>query len=249
MISRSTDIAGALRSRQRGFFLNPFRFGAPAFSPLDLPGLEGWFDAADAASRTVVSGKVSQWSDKSGNANHATQTTDTRRYSVSAGGVNGLDAFTGSGDNNMSLKTYITPVSGLLYIFAVGGNTDASNGTVFGWSTSSTNYYLGLFPGALYNNSSGTYFQVAGLGSAATNGSINLMSCVCTGTGRTARFNAVSGSDSTVTTAPVTGLTGYNANPTGLTGTVCEMIVGVGALTAPQIAAVNGYLKAKWGTP
>lgn len=32
MISRSTDIRGALRSRQRGFLLNPFRFGTSATS-------------------------------------------------------------------------------------------------------------------------------------------------------------------------------------------------------------------------
>lgn len=30
MICRSTDIKAALRSRQRGFLLNPFRFGTPA---------------------------------------------------------------------------------------------------------------------------------------------------------------------------------------------------------------------------
>lgn len=256
MISRSTDIAGALRSRQRGFFLNPFRFGAPAFSPLDLPDLQGWYDASDASTRTLTSGKVSQWRDKSGNANHANQSLATNRYSVAAGSVNGLDAFTGTGAQEMPLTSYVTPASGLLYIFAVGGNTNTSHGTIFGKSTSTTNYYLGILPyspgflpDSIYNNSDGIYVELTGLGSAAANGSINLMSCVCTGAGRTAGFNGLTASDAYVTTAPVTGLTGYQVSPTGLTGTVCEMIVGVGALTAPQIASVKSYLKTKWGTP
>lgn len=35
MIKRSTDIKAALRSRQRGFLLNPFRFGSPSPGPTD----------------------------------------------------------------------------------------------------------------------------------------------------------------------------------------------------------------------
>lgn len=43
MISRSTDIRSALRSRQRGFFLNPFRFGPAA------PDNSAFFDATSTA--------------------------------------------------------------------------------------------------------------------------------------------------------------------------------------------------------
>lgn len=44
------------------------------FSPLDLsPAM--WLDASDASTITASSGKVSQWSDKSGNGRHMTQGT------------------------------------------------------------------------------------------------------------------------------------------------------------------------------
>jgi hypothetical protein len=48
---------------------------APAFQPDDLSGLLIWLDADDPASITSSSGAVSQWSDRSGNARHVTQTT------------------------------------------------------------------------------------------------------------------------------------------------------------------------------
>lgn len=41
MIERSTDVRSALRSRQRGLLLNPFRFGGGGGGPLDLSGLWG----------------------------------------------------------------------------------------------------------------------------------------------------------------------------------------------------------------
>lgn len=42
-------------------------------------GLKLWLDADDESTMTLSSGDISEWRDKSGNANHATQTTSTRR--------------------------------------------------------------------------------------------------------------------------------------------------------------------------
>lgn len=47
-----------------------------------------WLDASDSASLTTVSGKVSEWRDKSGNARHATQTDDSYRPTYSATAIN-----------------------------------------------------------------------------------------------------------------------------------------------------------------
>lgn len=55
MIERSTDIGAALRSRQKGFLLNPFRFhasGGPAFNPdtgVTSGTLKLWIDPSDNA--------------------------------------------------------------------------------------------------------------------------------------------------------------------------------------------------------
>jgi uncharacterized repeat protein (TIGR02543 family) len=51
-----------------------------------------WYDATDAASITLISGKVSQWNDKSGNARHLTQSNATLRppFNASDALMNGM---------------------------------------------------------------------------------------------------------------------------------------------------------------
>jgi hypothetical protein len=62
------------------------------FDPRRIPGLAAWYDAADSASITLDSGRVSQWSDKSGNARHATNTTSgSTQPSYSTAARNGLN--------------------------------------------------------------------------------------------------------------------------------------------------------------
>jgi hypothetical protein len=56
-------------------------------TPADIAGLVAWYDAADSATVTVTSGKVTQWADKSGNSRHATATT-AYGPAYSGGGIN-----------------------------------------------------------------------------------------------------------------------------------------------------------------
>ena len=49
--------------------------GAALWTPANLSGLSLWLDADDASTITESSGSISQWDDKSGNGNHATQST------------------------------------------------------------------------------------------------------------------------------------------------------------------------------
>lgn len=64
MISRSTDIRAALRSRQRGFLLNPFRFGAPApassfrYWSLDISNNDGDATYTSMATWSLMDGSV-----------------------------------------------------------------------------------------------------------------------------------------------------------------------------------------------
>ncbi len=51
-----------------------------------------WFDAADAATITSDAGSVSQWSDKSGNNNHASQETTANRPTAGTATIGGLPA-------------------------------------------------------------------------------------------------------------------------------------------------------------
>jgi len=59
--------------------------------PSGLTGLNLWLDASDAATITEASGSVSQWDDKSGNGNHATQGTGAYQPTTGVSTVNGLN--------------------------------------------------------------------------------------------------------------------------------------------------------------
>lgn len=61
-----------------------------AIEPTSISGCQLWLDPTDNATITLVSGKASQWNDKSGNSNHATQSNATYRFTPTAATINGL---------------------------------------------------------------------------------------------------------------------------------------------------------------
>jgi hypothetical protein len=62
--------------------------GPTLWTPANLSGLSLWLDAADATTITESSGLVSQWDDKSGNGNHATQSTASDQPSYGTPTIN-----------------------------------------------------------------------------------------------------------------------------------------------------------------
>ncbi len=74
---------------------------ASGFNPRSIAGLAAWWDASDASTITTVSGRVSQWNDKSGNGVNATQTTANNRPSNSAQTLNGRAVMTFDGSNDI----------------------------------------------------------------------------------------------------------------------------------------------------
>ena len=91
-------VPGQVRANEAGVWqrgdakVNNAGVWSPPFDPRSIPGLAAWYDAADSASVTLASGRVSQWSDKSGNARHATNTTSgSTQPSYSTAARNGLN--------------------------------------------------------------------------------------------------------------------------------------------------------------
>ena len=81
IISNSPSLDIILRGNRLQFtrsFLRPIPLG-----PLDIGGLGLWLDAADSGSVVLSGSNVSQWSDKSGNGNHAIQPTSANRPAYS----------------------------------------------------------------------------------------------------------------------------------------------------------------------
>ena len=112
------------------------------FSPLSLSPT-AWYDATDSSTVTEAGSGVSQFNDKSGNANHVTQGTDALRPSYTAGQKIVFDGGTGAGDF-LNRSTWVggsltqvytifivakinTPATGSdTYIYDSGGATDRS---------------------------------------------------------------------------------------------------------------------------
>jgi hypothetical protein len=74
-----------------------------------------WFDAADSSTITTVSGAISQWNDKSGNARNITQGTAANRPALTANGLNSLAVATFDGSNDI-LSTSSAGAIGVLNV-------------------------------------------------------------------------------------------------------------------------------------
>lgn len=110
--------------------IDPYRFkanGGGGFTdPTDISDLHLWLDGDDAATITESSGAVSQWDDKSGNDNHATQGTASNQPQTggSIDGVNALD-FAGSNDHLNLPGDLIRNVPGVTIFFVAQTSEDS----------------------------------------------------------------------------------------------------------------------------
>jgi hypothetical protein len=119
-----------------------------ALNPRKVPGLESWWDAADAASVTLDAGRVSQLADKSGNGRHLTNTTSgSTQPSYITAGRNGLNVarFAAASVQRLSVPSSTATYKFLhdgtpCYWIAVSSYGDSSNpnATLILFATNST---------------------------------------------------------------------------------------------------------------
>lgn len=238
--------------------LIPFPVGfsaGAAFTPLALPSLYAWWDMSDSANVVLSGSNVSQLTDKSGNAHHATQATSGNQFVKSAASINGLDSMV----DNAGHSSYMafTPLSSnaSLSVIAVAKPTSshtspnvfgpaAGGAGSFGWAslTSTPSVVYEVSPTKSFVNpwstSMSTQHMIAMVWNQVANtlagwgDSANLLPATTTGT-------APSGLSF--------GQIGYgSASGYTFTGNVCEIIVCAAALSSTDIANVYAYLKAKW---
>lgn len=91
-----------------------------AFSPLDITGCLLWLDAADTNTITEALGSVSQWDDKSGQGNHATQETGALQPTTGVNTLNGRNVLRFVEDNQLD----IPKPSGVEDVFVIYKTTD-----------------------------------------------------------------------------------------------------------------------------
>jgi len=135
--------------------------GIPGTAPDSVSDLVLWLDADDGSTITDTGndGDVDLWSDKSGQGNHASETTSGSQPSIDAGGINGRTAigFDGSNDgldvaDDATLNTG-GPYSGKTLMMAFRTGDDVTGRQVLyeqGGGTRGINFYI--LNGELYLN-------------------------------------------------------------------------------------------------
>lgn len=87
------------------------------WSPINLTNIVAWFDAADTSTVLRAGSSVTNWLDKSGHGNHATQTVSANQPEVGAFTQNGLQLITvRNGDKNMSVANSPAMLMGIAMV-------------------------------------------------------------------------------------------------------------------------------------
>jgi len=213
------------------------------FAPTDISGLQLWLDASDASTITESSGAVSQWDDKSGNANHVTQGTAALQPTTGTRTQNSLNVLDFDGSDFLR-NGAIGPFSQPNTVFVVGkadatattqafvhGDNFANDNAI---GLTSSNFFMfadsALFGGA---SDTSTHIFIAEFNSTSSELFIDGVSSATgdAGSGSANDFRVGARYD------------GAEA----LDGFVAEVLVYDSALSTADREAVEAYLADKWG--
>jgi hypothetical protein len=231
-------------------------------SPLELPDCAMWFDATDLSSITKDgAGLISQWSDKSGNAKHATNATaDITKPSYSANGFNGFPCLNwGAGESSARRLTTAAVSLGLFTIVAaVRGNAGALVLCCHNLDGTSGCYMSGGQNWSLRACRTGVYSDKNALTTSWLRDSVNSIIAWRFGGvhgSHTVRTNAstpilIDGLKNDPGTASISGpfYIGNQQTPNvAWRGLIAEMIIYNRALTDGEQTMVEAYLARKYG--
>ena len=233
-----------------------------SFSPLVLhPAL--WLDASSPD--TLLNGTamatpdqaISQWSDKSGNGRHATQSTGVNQPLRKTAIQNGRDVVEFDGANDTLQISSVYDLAAFS-IFAVAKTTvtSATGKSIYGHGTSANNYSRDAL--LYFNNSdvniqrsNNTNFPTATI--ASTVGNFCLAETSYNGSSLTISRNAVDGTPvATSISGSATDSINIGAVREALTtvlflpGDIGELIVFNSTLSTPNRDAIRAYLNTKW---
>jgi len=223
----------------------------PSFLPPGLANLEVWFDGADTASITESSGAVSQWNDKSGNANHLLQASAGLKPTTGSNTLNAKNTVFFDGSEMMATTGNVEQ-SNSQTTFIVAGNIDTTsgsdmhliktNGVAAGMKIAidGTNKDLQLNNGTNLD----TGFVLTGFDASLTAKWENTGSAEAQISGLSMATGSTGSGDNTVKMnvgADHTGTAGF------FKGDIAEIVHYDRLLSDNEIAQVRTYLEFKWG--
>lgn len=207
------------------------------WTPADLPGLVGWWDASATGALTESGGLISQWADLSGTGNHMTQATGSAQPSVST--LNGLTAVNLAAGKTM-LSTNSTNRNEVQTFGMAAKFTTLSNFTPHVLLASA------IRP-AYVNSTNWVAFGGAGGSLVGPLRDTNAHRFLTVFDGANSSLT-VDGTAYTGTTAFLTSLNAAtqfgNTSGAALFG---EAVLCTGALGSSDLASLDAYLSAKWG--
>ena len=223
------------------------------FTPTAFSGCTLWLDAADSSSISTTSGNVTQWRDKSGNANHTTAGTGQPTYT---------SPFVVFGGSAQLILPLVFSTDWSIFVVAKTTQTTGTSGQQW-WAGA------GLFDAEVsspvndYGMSLVGGFLATGVGSSDT--TIQSASAVNTGNLFIAEFlrtsssglmsNIVTGGTAVTTTGPTGARTGVTRISLGalqtnlgyFIGSIAEVVAFNTVVSDTQRQNVEGYLAWKWG--
>jgi hypothetical protein len=221
------------------------------FQPIDVPGCALWLDAADQGSFTLSGSSVIQWSDKSGNNRHATQSVSVNRPVYSSSDMS-VDTTTNPRFFNMTnmpsapydifvVGTPIATTSNWRTLFRTNTNEPGMNPILLEAGSKRVGYFTstGFVPFGSYTWEPSTRnLLFARMNSTKTmnaslNGQLELTA------------NTVAGTASDVIL--YMGALVVDGSVFQEWGTINEVIFYTTPLTTSQRQQVEGYLAHKWG--
>jgi hypothetical protein len=235
-----------------------------AFTPLSISGLTLWLDASDTGTITESSNSVSQWDDKSGNTNHATQGTGAAQPITNTRTQNSLNTIDFNGSTHyMDANGAVGVMSGddtpftmfvamepddyaptaTAYAFVAGGNSGDNVPELPSY------YYNGSTTSGRRNATDNSYK------SFTSTANFQVITYEFPGTTLTAYTDTTKELDAVAhnTTGAVTlnrltiGAQGRTTNFNFYDGKIGEILIYDSALSDANIAAVQAYLISKWG--
>lgn len=245
------------------FLVNPYAHGN-VFSPSDISGLVGWWDAEDSDTITESSGEISAWANKSGATGDLVQTTaGLKPNNQDVGGLNmihfdGGDRLGLSDDDDLDFATDFS-------IAIVFQTTDANRGLLVGKGTAATyakRYFIRV--NNADTNNGDIVFDTDDDSAPATlasddeefnDGATRLVFFTRDGTDLEGYSNNVELTQSPVDVTGQGSLANDGAFTVGqlagsgheLTGEIAEIVIYSKALTADERLLLSEYLADKWG--
>ena len=232
------------------------RGGSGTAVPSRISGLTAWYDASDLSTITSSSGAVSQWDDKSGNGNHATQPTGGSQPTTGTVSVNSFNAIDFNGtSHNMILPSGLYSVpNGDNTIFVVQ-KIDATAATQYSIALDGAgNERLRVCPVDTSNPtmSASNFNQTSSVSNLNVTLSTTVPRILCSvrnGVAVDISADSLFGTaQPAVSFTATSGRIGSScADLSFLNGVICEVYIYSRALTNAEMNIVGRYLEDKWG--